>query len=104
MMKSVAQLMIIAVVSAQRCRLGCNDPFIKDDELCKCVCGTSCESYQYQEGETCECIDRPCEFTCAPRPGGTATQDDFMLSAQPECACYPADGKDPCDPIYGGLW
>ena len=48
--------------------------------------------------------DQPCAEACAPGEGGTATAADFIQAAQPSCECTPADGKDPCDAIYGGKW
>ena len=33
-----------------------------------------------------------------------ATEADFEQGAQPDCACSAADGEDPCDAKYGGLF
>ena len=49
-------------------------------------------------------MDNPCETPCAAGEGGSATEEDFAPQVQPECACVAADGEDPCDAKYGGLF
>ena len=100
-MKTVAQLlMVVAVSEAARCRIRCDDPFVLVEDWCTCECGSICEDWQTQIAETCGCVDRPCD----PCKGGEATAADFKQTAQPVCACEAADGMDPCDAKYGGLF
>ena len=103
-MRIATTLALFVAAEAKKCRTKCDDPFTLNKDACKCECASECESYQTQNGDTCACEDKPCETACAPGEGGTATAADFAQSAQPSCECSPADGKDPCDAIYGGLW
>ena len=53
--------------------------------------------------ETCGCEAKPCD-PCAPGEGGAATAADFKQAASPGCECSAAEGQDPCDAKYGGLF
>ena len=103
-MRIATTLALFVAAEAARCRTKCDDPFKLNKDACKCECASGCEAYQTQNGDNCACEDKPCETACAPGEGGTATAADFAQAAQPSCECSPADGKDPCDAIYGGLW
>ena len=102
-MRIATTFALFVAAEAARCRTKCNDPFKLNKDECKCECASGCEAYQTQNGDDCSCVDNPCD-PCAPGEGGTATAADFAQAAQPSCACTAADGKDPCDAIYGGLF
>merc|ERR1712083_909201 len=51
----------------------------------------------------CACEAKPCD-PCAPGEGGSATVADFQQAALPGCECSAAEGQDPCDAKYGGLF
>ena len=101
---ATAFALFFAATEAKKCREKCSDPFELNKDACKCECKAACESYQTQNENDCSCADNPCPEACAPGEGGTATAADFVQAAQPSCECSPADGKDPCDAIYGGKW
>ena len=101
---ATAFALFFAAAEAKKCREKCSDPFELNKDACKCECKAACESYHTQNENDCSCTDNPCPEACAPGEGGTATAADFVQAAQPSCECSPADGKDPCDAIYGGKW
>ena len=103
-MRIATAFALITAAEAAKCRLKCSDPFKVDKDICECLCKSGCEEWQEQNGDDCSCADKPCAEACAAGEGGTATAADFVQAAQPSCECSPADGKDPCDAIYGGKW
>ena len=102
-MRIATSLALFVAAEAARCRIKCDSPFVKNNDECKCECGSSCLDYQTQNADDCSCTDKPCT-PCEPMGEGTATAADFQQSAQPECTCAPAEGKNQCDAIYGGMW
>ena len=103
-MRIATAFALITAAEAAKCRLKCSDPFKVDKDICECLCKSGCEEWQEQNGDDCSCADKPCAEACKAGEGGTATAADFVQAAQPSCECTPADGKDPCDAIYGGKW
>ena len=110
MMRFATLLTLLAAAEAQtkykcdnKSKITCNDPLIGDLAACECVCpATDCEAYQTLSA-SCVCEDNPCD-PCAIPEGAMATEADFEQGAQPDCACSAADGEDPCDAKYGGLF
>ena len=110
MMRFTTLLTLLAAAEAQtkykcdnKSKITCNDPLIGDTAACECVCpATDCEAYQTLSA-SCVCEDNPCD-PCAIPEGAMATEADFEQGGQPECACSAADGEDPCDAKYGGLF
>ena len=109
-MRFATLLTLLAVAEAQtkyKCdnkdKITCSAPKSDADlEACECVCpATNCEEWQTL-GDDCVCADNPCD--ACPLGEGGATEADFDQGAQPECACTAADGEDPCDAKYGGLF
>ena len=109
MMRFATLLTLLAAAQAQKCknkqRISCEAPkSVADLDACVCLCpATECESYQTLD-DNCVCQDNPCEEACKAGEGGSATEEDFAPQVQPECACAAADGEDPCDAKYGGLF
>ena len=101
-MRIATAFALFVAAEAAKCREKCSDPFKLNKDACKCECKSGCEEWQNQSDADCSCADKPCPEACAPGEGGTATAADFVQAAQPSCECTPADGKDPCDAIYGG--
>ena len=94
-MKQFATLLaLVAYTEAARCRLeqsDCDTGFTADMDECECVCQTTCDAPETLDEATCSCGcgDLACD------------EEGWALNAE-MCNCGPAEGQDPCDPMYGG--
>ena len=79
MLRAIETITLLVTSGTTACRIACEEPHVKNADLCRCDCPTACESYQVQATD-CSCEDLPCK-PCTPGVGGTATILAFKQTA-----------------------